>query len=74
MDDNEEIPAFLSRTHAFVTFPSSHRGPCPQVEESVENFWKEALQFEENFNPREFWDVLHVHWVCLPSPIITPGV
>ncbi|MDD3620872.1 MAG: hypothetical protein PHQ81_00495 [Methanofollis sp.] len=59
MDDSEEIPVFSSRTYAFVAFPLAHVGGSrgaarPQVEESVENFRKEALQFEEIFTPREF--------------------
>ncbi|MDD3621719.1 MAG: hypothetical protein PHQ81_04875 [Methanofollis sp.] len=33
--------------------------PRPSVEERVENFWKEALQLEEIFTSREFWDMLH---------------
>ncbi|MDD3621551.1 MAG: hypothetical protein PHQ81_04020 [Methanofollis sp.] len=54
MDDNEETPAFSSRTHAFVAFHLAHAGG----KESVENFRKEALQFEEIFTPREFWDMI----------------
>ncbi|MDD3622185.1 MAG: hypothetical protein PHQ81_07250 [Methanofollis sp.] len=88
-DDNEEIPAFSSHTHAFVAFPLAPGPPgwrwgregrekiiktglnpspllisggsggrlSPPVEERAENFWKEALQFEESFNPREGRDM-----------------
>ncbi|MBP2145062.1 hypothetical protein J2129_000516 [Methanofollis sp. W23] len=33
-------------------------GACPPVEESVLNFWKEALRFEGMVTPGEFCDVL----------------
>ncbi|WP_281425773.1 hypothetical protein [Methanofollis formosanus] len=29
------------------------------MEERVQNFWKEALRFEERAIPGEFWDILY---------------
>ncbi|MDD3622214.1 MAG: hypothetical protein PHQ81_07395 [Methanofollis sp.] len=41
----------------------------PLVEESVLNFWKEALRFEGMFIPRKFWDILNAY---LPPGSGTP--
>ncbi|WP_209630729.1 hypothetical protein [Methanofollis sp. W23] len=45
-----------------ITMRSSQNSPAfphPPAEEGVENSRKDALQFEEVFTPREFWDMLH---------------
>jgi hypothetical protein len=53
-------PASLRRSLIFEQSRrlASLRAARPPVEDSVQNFWKEAFWFEGMFTSRQFWDML----------------